>query len=163
MVAAGFPPRWIWLFPLVYGLHLLDERFVGPGVAVWSTQAFGITFTNEAWLAVNVPTFAVLAVATWFVSRGYWPSWVTAALATHVAAHAILHTGASAWAVSWSPGLATSLLACVPLAVATFSRAFVSLTPGQLCRGVLGGVLSFQPLWHAVLLPVLGWESVAAF
>ena len=73
MEKTSFPPNWTWLFPPVYGLHLLDEYFTSIGLAVWSTQQSGITFTEAAWLAVNVPSLALFTVSTSLAVRRTWP------------------------------------------------------------------------------------------
>jgi len=54
-----------------------------------------------------------------------------------------------------APGLITGLVLCTPLAVATLWRARSALSRRDIVRGLVVGVLSFQPFWHFALVPVL--------
>ncbi len=150
---------WLWLFPPVYFVHLLDERFFGVGTAEFATQYLGIYFTNAAWLAVNVPSFSALTVTTWLVARRSWPDWVVVALSTHVALHALGRIPTSLWFATIAPGLLSGLLLCLPLAIVSTIRAHRALPRAQLRLGVLVGLASFQPFWHFLLLPILPTPS----
>lgn len=149
-----FPDAWIWAYPAVYAVHLLDERLWGIGTAEFATRHLGIYLTNEAWWLVNVPsTLAMLGVAA-LVAVGRWPQWVAVALATHLALHSLGRVPATLWLGMWSPGLASGLLLCVPLAWLTFSVGNRGLSRGQLRAGLVTGIASFQPFWHLLLLPL---------
>ena len=78
------------LYPIVYLVHLIDERYYSIGTAEFSTQQFGVYFTNQAWWAVNVPSLIVLAATATLVARHVWPQWLAVALATHVALHGLM-------------------------------------------------------------------------
>ena len=153
---------WLWLFPPVYLLHLIDERYFGIGTAEWASHHTGVYFTNSVWLAVNAPSFVLLTLATWLVARRTWPMWVAVALATHLALHAIGRVVGSVVFDSVSPGVVTGVILCLPLAVFAYTRLVRVLSRGQLLAGVLAGVVSLQPLWHALLLPVLPSGAPAA-
>ena len=149
------PGAWLWSFPAVYLVHLLDERLYWIGTAEFATRYLGMYFTNPAWLWVNVPSFVAVTLATGLVARGRWPQWVVVALATHLALHTIGRVPGAIWFGAMAPGLLSGLLVCLPLAVFTLARAFRRLSRSQLRNGLGAGVLSFQPLWHFLLLPVL--------
>lgn len=157
-----FPTAWLWSFPAVYLIHLLDERCYGIGTATFATEYLDIYFTDAAWLAVNVPSFLAVTAAAWLVARRTWPDWVAVALATHLALHGLGRLPASMWFGTVAPGLLSGLVLCTPLALATFARGYRSLPRAQLGTGVLVGIASFQPLWHLLLLPVLPSAPVAA-
>lgn len=146
---------WLSLFPAIYLVHLVDERFFGIGTAIFSTRYFGIYFTNAAWWAVNVPSVIALSLAALLVARGSWPQWVVVALAIHLLLHGLLRVPTSLWTFTIAPGLITGLLLCTPLAAATLWRARTAFSKRDAIRGLFAGAASFQPLWHLVLLPVL--------
>jgi hypothetical protein len=150
-----FSPEWIWLFPPVYLVHLLDERLFGIGTAEFATRYLGMHFTDFAWLLVNVPSFLLVTLTAWLVARRSWPQWLAVTLATHLALHALGRVPTSIWFSTIAPGLLSGLLLCLPLAVATWIWAERGLSRTQLLRGLLLGLASFQPLWHFLLLPVL--------
>jgi hypothetical protein len=159
-MARIYSRTWLALFPLVYLIHLVDERCYWIGTAEFATRYLGIYFTNAAWWAVNVPSFVLLAGAAWLTARGVWPQWVAVALAVHLALHGLGRVPTSLFALRVAPGLVTGLLLCTPLAAATLWRARTALSRRELCRreiarGLLAGAASFQPFWHYALLPLL--------
>ncbi len=150
-----FAARWLWLFPPVYFLHLLDERFWGPGTANWATANTGVYFTNSAWLAVNIPSFILLTLATALTASRRWPDWVAIALATHLTLHALVRIIGTTVTGTVSPGVVTGVAVCLPLALPVLVRGVRLLSQAQFRKGLIVGVLSFQPLWHFMLLPFL--------
>ncbi len=150
-----FSSRWLWLFPPAYLAHLIDERFWGAGTANWAYTNTGIYFTNAGWLAVNVPSMLLLTIAAALSAARIWPQWVGVALAVHFVLHALVRIIGTAATGQVSPGVVTGVLICLPLAIPTLVRGYQSLSTPSYRRGLLAGVLSFQPLWHTVLLPVL--------
>jgi hypothetical protein len=146
--------RWVSLYPAVYFAHLLDERFFGVGTALWWMSRTGVYFTNSGWLAVNIPWFAFMCVAAWAVAMRRLPSWVELSLATHLALHALVRIVGSLVFLEWSPGVMTGVILCLPVAGFSWIRAR-ELSGRERRIGILCGVLSFQPVWHTVLLPLL--------
>ena len=146
---------WIWLYPLVYFVHLVDERYFGVGTADFAAQLLDIYFTNTAWWWVNVPSMLLLGFATERVVRGAWPMWVVLAMAVHLAYHGLGRIPTSLWTASIAPGLLSGVVLCAPLALATAVWARERFTRRDVARGVVVGHLSFQPLWHLLLFPLL--------
>ena len=153
--SSELPRSWLWVFPPVYFLHLLDERFFGIGTAAWATRHMGVYLTNEAWLIINVVWFALLTFTTWLVARGIFSNWVVVILATHIAIHSLTRVWGSIVFPGWSPGVVSGVVLGLPWATAIFYRAFEVCSPRQLAFGVIGGVLSLQPVWDFLMLPVL--------
>lgn len=149
-----FSRAWLAWFPVVYLLHLVDERYYWIGTANFATQYLGIYFTNAAWWAINVPSMLLLAGVAALVARGRWPEWVAIALAVHLALHGLGRVPTSLWTGTIAPGLLSGVLLCAPLSAATLWKAR-SLSGAHWRAGVLAGVVSFQPFWHFALLPVL--------
>jgi len=152
---------WLLLFPVVYLVHLVDERYFRIGTADCATRYLGMYFTNSAWWAVNVPSFVLFTLVTVLVVRGSWPQWVAIALAVHLALHGLARVPTSIWTARIAPGLITGLLLCCPLAAATLWRGRSAFPKSDTCKGFVAGVSSFQPFWHFALLPLLPARSVA--
>ena len=115
----------------------------------------GVYLTNEAWLIINIVWFVLLTLTTWMVARGTLPSWVVVILATHMAIHSLTRIWGSVVFPGWSPGVVSGVAVGLPWAMAVFYRGFRVYSHRQLAFGVLGGVLSLQPLWDFLMLPVL--------
>ncbi len=157
-----FPEVLFWAYPIVYFVHLLDQWFWGPGAAQWATAHGTLYFTNYAWLWVNVPSMFILTLAALLTARQQLPAWVAVALGVHLALHALMRIAATAVFSSVPPGLVTGVLMCLPLAIPTLLRGYQGLPAREFRLGVLAGLLSFQPLWHLVLYPVLPHGPAAA-
>jgi hypothetical protein len=151
----AFSMAWLSLFPPVYLVHLLDERFFGDGTAAWATAHMGVNLTNEAWLIINVVWFSGLSLVTWLVSQGRLPDWLVVSLATHLVVHSLTRVWGSAVFAGWSPGVLSGVTLCLPWAAVTIFRAYGPLSTRQLITGAVCGVLSLQPLWDFVMLPIL--------
>ena len=156
-----FSHSWLWLFPPVYLVHLIDERLFANGTAAWATQHMGVYLTNEAWLIINVVWFFFFTLSTWLVARGTWPDWVVLALATHIAVHSLARVWGSLVFAGWSPGVVSGVTLCLPLAAATFARSFRRMAPRQVVTGLIVGGASLQPLWDFLMLPVLSPRPAA--
>ncbi len=63
---------------------------------------------------------------------------------------------------SVSPGVISGVLLCLPLALWSLARGYRQLSKSALRKGLIAGVLSFQPLWHAILYPFLPTAPLAA-
>ena len=148
---------WPWLFAVVYGLHLLDEYFVPPGLPQWSTER-GFHFTTQLWLSVSIISFSIFSASVWLVARRAWPPWVLVALAVHITLHALAHLGASAWALSFSPGLLSGLILALPLAVWTFRWAQHALSRKALLLSAILGAATFQAPWDVLVRLLFGLQ-----
>jgi len=152
---------WLWVFPLVYGLHLVDEGLFAGGLPRWSTE-HGFHFTLQNWLSVTAISFVLFTGAVWLVARRTWPSWVVLALAIHMTLHALVHVGASAWWLSLSPGTLSALILVVPLVLWTAWWAWRVLSRRERVRAAIVGVLTFQAPWDLLLRFIFGLPFAAA-
>ncbi len=111
-----FPIGWVWLFPIAYAIHLVDERFYWIGTARFATEYLGINFTDTAWFFVNLPSLLLMALVSWLIVRAKCPEWMLVALAVHFLAHSLGRVPTSIWHGTIQPGLASGLLLCAPSA-----------------------------------------------
>ena len=122
----------------------------------------GVSLTNDAWLVINVVWFCGLSLVTWLVSQGRLPEWVVVSLATHLLIHSVTRVWGSTAFAGWSPGVLSGVTICLPWAAVTLIRAYPRSSARQLVAGVICGVLSLQPLWDFVMLPILSPDSPIA-
>ncbi len=156
-----FSERWLWTFPLVYLVHLVDERLWPPGTANWATANSSFYFTNEAWFWVNAPSMMIMLSAAVLVRRRKIPEWVVIAMALHLALHGAMRVGGTLVYGSISPGLLTGVALCLPLSIPVLVRGWLGFPGRTFILGLLVGILSFQPLWHLILHPVLPEKPAA--
>ena len=157
-----FPATALWAFVPVYFVHLLDERFWGGGTANWATAHTPFYFTDCAWLWVNIPSMLALTLVVVLVARGVVPEWAVVALGVHLLLHAVTRIVGTVIFTTVSPGVVSGVLLCLPLAVWSLARGYRQLSRRALRSGVIAGVLSFQPLGHALLYPFLPTAMPAA-
>ena len=150
-----FSKRLLGAFPPTYLVHLIDERFWGPGTANWATANSFLYFTNEAWLWVNAPSMLAVLAVTILVSQRRIPEWAGLALGVHVGLHGVMRIGGTLAYGTVSPGAATGVALCLPLALLVVFRGWHGLPRTEVLRGLICGVLSFQPLGHLVAPPFL--------
>jgi hypothetical protein len=106
-------PRFIhivWLFPVGYALHVLEEL---PHFTSWARQYANASFTMRDYLAVHI-TGLVVAVAAPFVIKYFSNRVVILLFFTFVFTPAVFfnilfHVGATAVFRAYSPGLLTAI------------------------------------------------------
>src|SRR4029453_2229667 len=86
---------------------------------------------------------------------GAWPTWVVVALAIHLALHGVGHLVGSVVVGVTCPGTVTGVALCLPLAAVAFAQTARTLPSALVRRGVLVGIVSYQPFAHLLLLPWL--------
>jgi hypothetical protein len=96
-----------------------------------------------------------VALVSWLVVRGTWPEWLLVALAVHFLAHSLGRVPTSVWHGTIQPGLASGLLLCAPLGLATLAKGLRVFSRRELTLGFVVGIASIQPLWHFAMLPWL--------
>ena len=149
-MSAAWPIRPAWIFPLVYLVHLLDERFFGAGTAAWSTTHAGIDFTNEAWLVVNVLSFALFAGVAFAADRGRLPDWVFVTLASHLLLHGGMHVAGTLARPEPFPGVVSSALFNVPFALFVFLGGARFLDRRVWLGAAALGLATMQPIYHSL-------------
>ena len=100
----------VWLFPIVYVLHVVEEL---PHFTDWARQYANASFTMREYLTVHVAGVAVAVAATLMIR--YFPNRVvififfTFVFTPAVFFNIIFHAGATAVFRAYSPGLLTAI------------------------------------------------------
>jgi hypothetical protein len=131
--------NWIWLFPLTYLIHAMEEYWCGEGFYRWSSRIVGRGMTPGQFVAIH--SFGwLLMVGSVFVFRKT-PSvrWLTICFATVAFINGLAHLAGSIWTNTYSPGLVSGLLVWMPLGAATFYRARKRMTRRSFVSGLLVG------------------------
>ena len=110
----------VWLFPLAYGLHIVEEyAFHFPA---YVANLSGRHISNPQFLVINA-VFWFLMVVTVVLARAR-PSqlWLIVTLAAILGINAVLHIVGSIVTFTYSPGTITAAFLYVPLVVFALRR-----------------------------------------
>jgi len=137
----------VWLFPLAYVLHVLEEL---PQFTNWSRHYAAASFTLRDYLVVHISGI-VVAILTpliiWFFpNRIVIFLFFTFVFTPAVCFNIIFHVGATAAFGAYSPGLLTALTLYPPLFYVVSRRAF---REGLLTNRVALISFAFAGLFHA--------------
>jgi hypothetical protein len=141
---------WIWLFPLTYLIHALEEYFGGEGFYRWVARIIGRGMTAEQFVIIN--SFALLMMIAGVMIFRKTPSvrWLTITFATIAFINAVAHLAGSILTNTYSPGVVSGVLLWLPLGAATFYRAWKRVTGRSFIAGAAVGAVI-----HALLFLVL--------
>lgn len=149
-----------WL-AAAYAIHLLDERFVGDGVAEWATRVAGMPFSNSEWLLVNLPSLAVVLPLAWAIRTEKLGAAALLLVAGHVLMHATMHLGGAIQYGEFSPGIVSGVAVCLPLSLLAIRLGFSAMHAPRASLALLAGIATFQPIWHQLLVSVAASSSHA--
>lgn len=140
-----------WL-AIAYAIHLCDERMVGDGVAEWATRVAGMAFSNVEWLVVNAISLAVVVGLAWAIHAEKLGATALLVLGGHVFMHATQHLAGAVRFDEFSPGIVTGILICLPLSLLAIWTGFRLIPWPRAAAGLFAGFVTFQPIWHRLLL-----------
>jgi hypothetical protein len=115
----------VWLFPVTYAAHMIEEYFVGGGFPVWAERALAIQLSNREFVAWNTFAFLLICLGALLVSRYPRLRWIEISIAIAVLGNAAAHIVGSLATWTYSPGLLTSVFVWSPfgcLRLQTVSR-----------------------------------------
>jgi hypothetical protein len=148
------PVRWhyrdaplVWLFPIAFALHILEEWF--GGFPEWMALPLGSELPRAAFIAINAVAWIAMVLAARAAIAREENGWMAIAVATIVFVNALLHVVSSLATRSYSPGLFTSVVLYLPLGQLALARAWLQAPDGLFGRGVLVGLAL-----HAIVVAV---------
>ena len=133
---------WIWLFPLAYGLHIVEEyAFHFPA---YIANVSGQHLSNMQFLLLNAALLFLTAAVTVFVLARPSEAWMVVTLAAVLAINAAVHLLGSIVTATYSPGSVTAAVLYIPLVVYAVRRVLPHLVRSQAIRAVvLGAAIHF--------------------
>src|SRR5262245_17261133 len=143
--------RWIWLFPLTYLIHIMEEYYGGEGFYRWISRLTGAHFTAQDFIALNAVAWFVMVVAMGLVAASPRFRFLLVAFGCVVFLNASLHLIFSILTASYSPGLLSGLFCWAPVGVYTMRREWRELPRSNFVIGValafgLHALVSFSAL-----------------
>jgi Protein of unknown function with HXXEE motif len=138
---ARVPSPPLFLFPVTYVLHIVEESWGGESFPVWASRVSGTTVSVREFVVLNAVALVVMCIAAAAAQRTARARWVIAALATVTLANGSLHLLASLVTQSYSPGVVSGVLAWIPLGAVTLRRAFAAGPARVFWRGCVTGLV----------------------
>lgn len=130
---------WIWLFPLTYLIHALEEYWCGEGFYRWVARVVGRGMTPEQFVAINGSAWVAMVASVLVLRKTPSVRWLTIAFATVALINGMAHLAGTIWTNTYSPGLVSGLLLWIPLGAASFYRARKRVTRRSLVAGAAVG------------------------
>ncbi len=150
-----FSGRWLWLFPLTYALHAVEEVWAGGGYAAWITAVSGQPISDSELVVIHAVLIVATSLLVVIVSRRRRFFWGIVAFGVVVTGNAVLHVASSWLTRTYSPGLVTGLLAWAPLGVLTLRRAARTLPRSDVVWGTAIGIVATAVISALALNPSL--------
>jgi hypothetical protein len=107
---------WLWLFPVVYLLHICEEYWGGYPSYVMRTS--GVNLSPTRFLVLNGIGWALTTLGVCLARRLGFTEWLLVCLATVVFINGILHTVSTVLRSEYNPGVISGLLIFIPLGAA---------------------------------------------
>jgi len=132
--------RWVWLFPLAYGLHIAEEyAFHFPA---YVASVSGRHISNSQFLFLNAVFWLLVVAATVVVIVRPSQAWLVITLAAVLGINAAVHLLGSVVTATYSPGTVTAAVLYVPLVVYALRRVLPRVSRGLAMRaGALGAAI----------------------
>ena len=128
----------VWLLPLAYACHLVEE-WLG-GFRLWIAAVAGAPMPAAAFVAINTVGFVLFLAAARRTTQRESSGWIGVAMATILLVNGMLHVVGTLVAGSYSPGLITSVILYLPLSQLLLLRAWYQADRALLGRGILTGI-----------------------
>lgn len=118
-----FGGRWVWLFPLTYLVHAIEEIWGGSGYAAWVSDLGDASLSEATLVFLHLVLLAGMCVVVGFVRARRRYFWSIVAFGVVVTGNALMHLVATIATWSYSPGLLTGVFVWAPLGVYCLVRA----------------------------------------
>jgi hypothetical protein len=132
-------PALLWLLPLAYALHILEEWF--GGFPEWIALIAGSPLPRGSFIATNTIAMAAMVAAILAATTREASGWMGIAAASVLFVNAFAHLFGSIATRAYSPGLITGIVVYLPIAGLVLLRAWSQAGRGAFTLGMVVGVL----------------------
>ena len=140
-------PAVLWLLPVAYVLHILEEWLAG--FPEWVALVVGAPLSRSAFVAINAIAMAAMIAAIRAATTREAYGWMAIASASILFVNAFAHLFGSIVTRAYSPGLITGVVFYLPIAGLVLLRASSQAARRPFTRGIAIGVVL-----HAVVFVV---------
>jgi hypothetical protein len=113
---------WSWLYPLTYVIHIAEEYWGGEGYSAYLLRIRGVHMSPARFLVAQSVGFVLVTLAVILARLFSFPKTMLLILGTIVLVNGFTHTGTSLTALTYGPGLFSSVFIWIPLGILTLVR-----------------------------------------
>jgi hypothetical protein len=147
---------WVWMLPIAYSAHVVEEAFGGHGLAAWIVDLGGVRFSIAGFLGINLVALAVIAAVTWASRRSTAWRWGLVSGGAILFVNGISHVAASAAMRYYVPGMWTGIAFYIPLGAALLLRVRRVMSPRLFWAAAAAGfAIHALVLWIVFGMPGL--------
>ena len=126
--------RWLWLFPPIYLLHIIEER--------WGVGApHGINLSLKAFVILSGAAWVLMIVGVWLAVRLGFPQFLAVCLGTLFFVNALSHIANCIFIAGYDAGVITGTLLFIPLGLITLIRLRKRLQPKRYFAAIAIGLV----------------------
>lgn len=139
--STGIHPRYlVWLLPLTYSMHIVEEYFAGGGLPEWFSQVFNATISNNDFIIINAIALSAVIIFAFVYQFFKQYNVLFLALVTLFFVNGIIHFLSSVFSMTYSPGTITGLILYIPMGIFLFKRILPLLSYNQRVTGISIGI-----------------------
>jgi len=136
-------PRYvIWLLPVTYSLHIVEEYFADGGFPRWFSNIFNASISNNDFIVINATALLLVIIFSSFYQFYKQNNVIFLALVTLFFANGIIHLLSSIFSMTYSPGTVTGVVMYIPMGFFFFKRIIPLLSYSQKVTGITLGILT---------------------
>ncbi len=128
-----------WVFPLTYLLHIAEEYW--GGYPAHLLRVYGVDLSIKRFLLLQSIGILLMVVGVVLARRLRFTHFLLIMLAAVFLSNALIHTTRSIMAVSYEPGLLSSLILWLPLGIATLVQLPARMSRRRYLLSVICGVI----------------------
>jgi hypothetical protein len=130
----------LWLFPVAYLIHAIEEFFGGAGLSLTPHRMRGFNLTPVQFIVINSAALLLLLFGLYIARRRGFPHLLMVIVGSIMLVNGSLHVLTAIRTSAYTPGLITSPLVFIPLGAWTLVSLFGDMSWLRYCAGVaLGG------------------------
>ena len=130
----------LWLFPLTYVGHLLEEWFASAPIVHWTTRA-DRPLDAAFFIIANGIGLSLMVSGVWLAHRMARFRWIVPALSVAVLLNTAGHLLGSVLIGGYSAGFITAVIFWIPLGMLTLVRVWDQASRRTLVAGMAAGVV----------------------
>jgi hypothetical protein len=146
-------PPLVGLLPACFAVHVVEEVVGGEGLRFWIARLSGAPMPLGVFVLVNAVGLSLFTAGAALVARRQVHGWIAITMAATLLINALLHIAGTLLTRHYSPGLASAMVLCLPIASLVLARAAAQAPRRELD---VGATVAFA--LHGVVSAIaLGW------
>ena len=118
------PKLIVWLIPIAYLFHLIEEYYANVGFSKWFSTIFNADLSTSDFIIINVIAFSIVLIIAILYSLNKIDNLIIAVLGLLLFINGIVHAAASLLLITYSPGTITGIFLYIPIGFLIFKVIF---------------------------------------